>query len=359
VKIAVYTIALNEERFARRWAVSAADADYRVVADTGSTDATVHTLRSLGVSTHPISIHPFRFDHARQASLDLIPEDADVCICLDLDEILRPGWRPILERAWASAPDITRLRYTFIFSWLPDGQPDYTLFQDRIHARRGYQWRYPAHEAACPINAGDERIALAPDLIIEHHPDPAKPRSSYLDLLALGTRESPADPRPSYYYGRELLIRGQYADATTELLRHLSLPGAGPDERAQSMYYLARAYAILQNLDQAERWFFAAAHECPGWRDPWVELAQVLHERKDWLGGMWAAERALAITEHKVPIGRRAHAWGAAPWDLLSTCAWFAGARAQALQAARQAAKLDPADQRLRENLAAMEQQMR
>jgi hypothetical protein len=33
VKIAVYTIALNEAAHAERWAESAADADYRVVAD--------------------------------------------------------------------------------------------------------------------------------------------------------------------------------------------------------------------------------------------------------------------------------------------------------------------------------------
>ena len=37
MKVAVYSIALNEAKFAERWADSAAEADYRVVADTGST----------------------------------------------------------------------------------------------------------------------------------------------------------------------------------------------------------------------------------------------------------------------------------------------------------------------------------
>jgi hypothetical protein len=40
LKIAVYTIALNESAHVERWANSAADADYRIVADTGSTDDT-------------------------------------------------------------------------------------------------------------------------------------------------------------------------------------------------------------------------------------------------------------------------------------------------------------------------------
>jgi glycosyltransferase involved in cell wall biosynthesis len=41
VKIAVYAIALNEAAHAERSAESAADADYRIVAETGSTDGTV------------------------------------------------------------------------------------------------------------------------------------------------------------------------------------------------------------------------------------------------------------------------------------------------------------------------------
>ena len=44
MKIAVYTIALNEAAHVERWATSAADADYRIVADTGSTDDTVKRL---------------------------------------------------------------------------------------------------------------------------------------------------------------------------------------------------------------------------------------------------------------------------------------------------------------------------
>ena len=40
MKIAVYTVALNEEQFVKRWYESAQDADYLLIADTGSTDKT-------------------------------------------------------------------------------------------------------------------------------------------------------------------------------------------------------------------------------------------------------------------------------------------------------------------------------
>ena len=133
MKIAVYSIALNEAKFAERWADCAAEADYRVVADTGSTDDTVALLRGKGVDVQTISIRPWRFDRAREANLALVPADADVAICLDLDEVLLPGWRASLEKAWV--PDTTRLRHPFVWNWTPDGKPLNTLYGHRIHAR--------------------------------------------------------------------------------------------------------------------------------------------------------------------------------------------------------------------------------
>ena len=100
MKVAVYTIALNEEQFVKRWYESAKDADYLVIADTGSTDGTVELAKSLGINVFSISIDPWRFDDARNASLALIPNDIDYCICLDMDEVLNPGWKDALEVAF-------------------------------------------------------------------------------------------------------------------------------------------------------------------------------------------------------------------------------------------------------------------
>jgi glycosyltransferase involved in cell wall biosynthesis len=102
VKIAVYTIALNEAAHAERWAASAADADYRIVADTGSTDDTVERLTRAGVTVHRIAVRPWRFDVARNTAMALIPSDVEVCCTMDMDMFLEPGWRPQLEAAWTS-----------------------------------------------------------------------------------------------------------------------------------------------------------------------------------------------------------------------------------------------------------------
>ena len=88
LKIAVYTIAMNESAHVERWANSAVDADYRVVADTGSTDDTVERLTKAGVTVHRIGVRPWRFDLARNAAMALIPNDADVCCTMDMDMYL-------------------------------------------------------------------------------------------------------------------------------------------------------------------------------------------------------------------------------------------------------------------------------
>src|SRR5690348_8705571 len=100
MKVAVYTIALNEAAHAERWASSCAEADYRIVADTGSTDGTVEALEAQGVTVHRIAVRPWRFDLARNAAMALIPADVDVCCTMDMDMFLDPGWRPRLEAAW-------------------------------------------------------------------------------------------------------------------------------------------------------------------------------------------------------------------------------------------------------------------
>lgn len=85
MKIAVYTIAKNEEKFVERWYQSMKEADELYVLDTGSTDNTVNKLKTLGVKVKVKKISPWRFDVARNLSLAMVPNDVDVCVCTDLD----------------------------------------------------------------------------------------------------------------------------------------------------------------------------------------------------------------------------------------------------------------------------------
>ena len=147
-KIAVYTIALNEEQFVKRWYESAKDADYLLIADTGSTDNTARVAQRLGINVVSINVSPWRFDDARNAALAMLPKDIDLCVSLDMDEVLTPGWRKPLEDAWERG--VTRPKYKHVWSWKSDGTPGLEFAYDHIHARHGYRWKHPVHETIVP-----------------------------------------------------------------------------------------------------------------------------------------------------------------------------------------------------------------
>jgi len=343
MRIAVYSIAKNEEAFIERWRRSAAEADHVVLLDTGSSDQTAALAASLGVEVAVQRFDPWRFDVARNASLDLVPADVDMCIALDVDEVLQPGWREALESV---GPQITRPRYRYVWSWQPDGTEGLVYGGDKIHSRHGYRWRHPVHEVIQRLPDASPEAQAWIDLEIHHHPDHSKPRSQYLPLLELAVREDPEDDRNAFYYARELFFNGRYDEARREFLRHLSLPRARwGAERAASARYLSRLGS------DRESWLLRAAADAPGHREPWVDLAQLYYEEQRWAQCYGAAMRALEITERPLEYLSEAEAWGATPYDLAAVSAYRLGLRQEALTHGLAAAQLAPDDARISENL--------
>ena len=64
MRIGVYALAKNELKHVPYWADSCADADVRVVTDTGSTDGTDAALVDEGVTVARGSVVPWRWDDA-------------------------------------------------------------------------------------------------------------------------------------------------------------------------------------------------------------------------------------------------------------------------------------------------------
>jgi len=341
MRVGVYAIAKDEAAFVERWARSAEEADYRLILDTGSSDATVTLARDLGVDVKVHSFSPWRFDEARNLSLAMLPADADLCIALDLDEVLQPGWRDALEKA--AEEGWTRPRYLYTWSWNDDGSPGLTYYGDKIHSRKGYRWKHPVHEVLVPDGI-EERQGVV-DLEIHHHPDSTKSRGQYLPLLELAVREDPEDDRNAFYYARELYYYGRREEAVQEFLRHLGLPKATwAPERARSMRFLAE---LLPGAREA--WLLRACGECPNRREPWVDLAQHYYETGNWAGCFSAASRALGISHRPVEYLSEPHAWGAKPWDLAALAAYHLGLDAVGL--GKEALSRAPEDERLRGNL--------
>ena len=344
LRIAVYAISKNEKHFVERFCNSAKDADVILIADTGSIDGTAEEAARCGAAVANISINPWRFDHARNATLALLPRDIDVCISLDLDEMMEPGWREEIQRVWT--PRTTRLRY--FFDWGMGIRFKY----EKIHARKGYFWHHPCHEYPVADGRITEVWADTDFLLVSHHPDPTKSRGQYLDLLALSVKEDPHCPRNAFYYARELTFHARWQDAIKELHRYLALPGATwPNERCYAYRLLGKSHAELGDQTQSEKFYQLAASEAPNTREPWCELAMLYYRQRRWPDCYAASMRALEIKDRQLVYTCDPAVWGHWAHDLAAVAAWNMGMKGVAEEQARLALELSPEDPRLQENL--------
>lgn len=344
LKIAVYTITKNEEQFIERWAKSAKDADLLLIADTGSTDRTIEVAKENGIQVHEICVTPWRFDHARNASLALIPRDMDICICLDADEVMEPGWREEIERVWV--PGTTHLRYKF------DWSLGIVFYSEKIHARHGYYWHHPCHEHIRADLRIQEVWAHTDFLLITHHPDPTKSRGHYMETLELSVKEDPHCPRNAFYYARELYFHNRYEEAIEALGRYLKMPEATwVNDRCYAMRVTGQCYAALGDQAVAESWYHKAAAEAPHTREPWVALAKLYYEQHKWAESYGAAMRALSIKNKELVYTTEQASWGPLPHDYAAIAAYRLGMKEAAIEQGRLACELDPEDKRLQENL--------
>lgn len=341
MKIAVATIALNEEQFVRRWAESCAEADYRFILDTGSTDQTITAAYNADVDFVVKTFDPWRFDHARNTIWDYLPDDIDYVIWLDMDEVLTPGWRQALETV---PKDTTRPRYKYVWSWNTDGSEGLVYAGDKICARHNYTWRHPVHEVLKPVEILECQFWVD-GLEIHHHPDPSKSRSQYLPLLELAVREAPHDDRNQFYLAREYFFAGNHTLAQFHFSEHYRL-SEWPPERAANRRYMAK---LRPNV--AEQFLYQAVAEAPNRREAWVDLASLYHARQDWEACRGAALMALRITEKPLEYLCEAEAWGWLPHDLLALASYHLGDRVMAVRHGEVACELAPADERLRGNL--------
>ncbi len=356
--VVVYAICKNEAKFVDRWMDSMGEADQVVVLDTGSVDDTAARLRARGAQVTVEAVSPWRFDTARNRSLDLVPPEADICVCTDLDEVFHPGWRAALEAAWRPGAGQARYRYTWSFT--PEGQEGVVFWSEKIHARHGYRWVHPVHEVLTYTGAGRPGPWVwAEGVQLDHHPDPGKSRGQYLELLELSVAEAPEDDRNMHYLGREYLYRGRWEDCIRTLQRHLAMPSAvWGDERCASMRYLAKANLMLGRRGEARNWHLRAIAQAPHLREPYLDFARQLYEEEEWDGVLYFTRAALAIRERPRTYITEAASWGSLPHDLQAIAYHRTGRLTEALQAAQQALAISPGDPRLAGNVACLERQL-
>lgn len=357
-KICVYAIAKNEEKFVDRWFNSVKEADYIYVLDTGSTDNTVDKLKELGVIVNQKIIDPWRFDVARNEALKMVKDDVDICVSIDLDEVLLPGWKDELGKIWDE--NVTRLHYTYNWSLDDNNRPIISFYSDKIHKRNCYEWIHPVHEVLNYIGDSKEIIKTTNNITINHFPDKNKSRSGYLPLLELSVEENPTDDRNMHYLGREYMFYERWNDCIDTLIKHLNLKTATwKDERSASMRFIARSYKKLKRYDEAKMWLDKAMKETPYLRDPYVERALLEYELNNLNETEKYCIEALKIKTHEKTYVNERFSWDETIYDLLSIVKYNEKDYDKSLYYINKALEINPNNKRILKNKELIEKEKR
>lgn len=357
-KICVYAISKNEEQFVDRWMDAVSEADLVVVLDTGSTDNTVEKLKQRGAFVYRDVISPWRFDTARNNAMDYIPEDIDICVSNDLDEVFEPGWREKIESVWQ--PFHTRADYLFTWSYQSDGSPDKQFSMQKIHGRHGFRWVHPVHEVLAYSGEKADTSIWVPGLVLNHYPDLSKPRSQYLPLLELSAEENPNDDRTVFWLGREYMYYGMYDQCIETLTKHLKLPSAQwNEERSASMRFIAKSYLEKGSTREARSWLFKAIAECPTVREPYLQMAKLGYIEHDWPLVYLMVEKGLGISERTGSYLAESESWGYGFYDYGAIACYHLKLYDRSYEYAQIAYNMEPSNERLKQNLELIKKQKR
>lgn len=347
MKIIVYAICKNEEKHIKRWYESMKEADEIYVLDTGSTDNSVSLLKDLGVHVKQKKYTNFKFDEARNDSLDMVPLDADICVCTDLDEVLNTNWRQELERIWTKSTD--RVKYNLNFSFNSKGEPVMSYYISKIHTRNNYKWVNNVHEVLEFTEDRTENITETNKIFINHYPDKTKNRDFYLDLLIESVKNNPSDERNLHYLGREYMYKGEYNKAIDTLIKHVNI-SSWNEEKSSSCRFISYCYKCLNRDFERECWIKESIRINPFAKEGYVLLGILYYEQNKYELAKNELLKALEIKEKSTTYINEEYAWNETTYDILSLCYYFLGNTKESLLYSKKALELNPGDERLKNN---------
>lgn len=287
-KVCVYAICKNEMEWIDRWLDNMGEADYIVVLDTGSTDGSYEKLledrRVTRVEQEIIS--PWRFDAARNESMKLVPEDANILVCTDFDELFEPGWADILRSNWQDKFD--RCHYTYAWSHNAKGEPQDVFKYDKIHTK-DYYWIFPVHEVLWPKygeTRPEEVLDAGTHIFLHHWQDPKKERGSYFDLLKLSVAENPENSHVQMLLAREYFLKKDYQNAMIEYRKVLDYPDIHNENRKlvlqETTARIGDLYFLAEDYDNAIHWYSEALKLDPTHREPYFCMGDVYNSMKNY-----------------------------------------------------------------------------
>lgn len=359
-KICVYAICKNESQFVENWLQSMSEADYIVVLDTGSADNTYELLKNdpRVYRAEQKIIAPWRFDVARNESMKLIPEEANILVCTDLDELLDPGWADVLRAKWIEG---THRRGTYKYAWSHNevGDPSVVFQYDKVHSR-GWKWAFPVHEALVHEDSATnvtyyfhETLDIFDEMFLHHYPDHTKSRGSYLPLLELRKQEYPEDYYGRIYLAHEYYYRGLYQQSIDELQDILDNYANKYNQLEQASCYLfmGDSYRALESYTEAIIAYWHAIQKDNTYREPYINMAEVLNQLGYYHQAIGIIQDCFDKTYRHYNWLERGGSWQHEPHDALSVSYYWTGDYQASYEQVQIALKYCPSDPRILKNL--------
>lgn len=339
--IACYTICKNEEQFVQRWCDSNKQADYRIVCDTGSNDKTIELLKNNNVDVFEITINPWRFDTARNTALFLIPEDIDICISQDMDEVLEDNWYDELIKNWK--PDFNRIFYKF----RTNNSPYY--WHEKIHSRHNYYWKYPVHEKL--IFTGDnEKTQFIETLKASEIQDITKDRN-YLELNLQSLKEGDTYWKRYFFISNDYEKLNDFENSIKYKILSYDNCNDGNNVKSYIAKNIATQYMNNGNYKNAEEWFNKGISDDPYYKEIIVEYGKYLYIKNDWELLYSYMIKAIRLNTIHNGFTYDINAWGYLPYDLLSLACYHLNLKDKSIEYCKKAIELNPYDNRLQNNL--------
>ena len=358
-KICVYAICKNESQFVEKWVNSMSEDDCIVVLDTGSTDDTVEKLRKLGVKVEQKIINPWRFDVARNESLKLVPDDCNILVCTDLDEVFEPGWAKVLRDNWDSKKH-NICWYKYVWSHNSDGSEGTVFWYNKIHAR-GFKWCAPVHEGIAAMKEYEELFSGMDGLVINdgiklhHYPVQKEGRNNYLPLLEIRKQENPDDPCSFIYLGREYFFYERYKDAINcleEMISYKDKYDISPILLAYACILIGKSYMGLGDVENAKKTYKRCIEFDKTYRGGYYELGKIYWEQDN------DANAAYYIMKEGLEKAPRQYSWleDEEPfsyhfYDILSLASYYSGHKKDSLLYAFMAREMNKSEERLNGNV--------
>lgn len=348
-KICVYCICKNESKFVDRFMDSLEEIkDHIYVLDTGSTDNTVELFKKRNAHVFEKKYEHFKFDEARNDALNLVPDDYEICISLDIDDVIQKGFVSAINKVWDD--DTKQLEYTYYYALDEYDNPTVIQRINKIHARKGFYWEYPVHEVL-RYDGINIKKKYTDDILVIHKPDIYKSRAFYLDLLEERVNQYPNDLRNIFLLAREYKRIGKYFEGIKMCHRYLELSTSlYSGERVKVKCLLAYMFRHLRMFEESELWANKALEERKDSRAPYYEKVLTYYESKRYEDLIEAGNEALKISMYNSEIMDDAGCWNGSIPDYMSLAFYQLKDYENAIKYIDITLKQNPNNERLKKN---------